>query len=305
MRITRPGFFIGVLLPTIFFGTVAQGASQTPNANTPTADSHNSQPEAKVLVTIVNRNGGPLPAPARSDFIVQDERHSVEVNELRSVKDEPLIFSLLVDASGSVQGARLSQIARAITLFKALSKQGNRGYLVLFRDEVATNDKLVDARTAEHILNHEDSRRGATALYDAIVHATSKQLSLAKNYPSSRRAIFLFSDGGDNTSRNSLEHTLTVCQREGIPVFPIGMSSRKSSKQELANLRALSKNTGGDMVSLDESGGFVARVLEYIDNQYLLSFSAFPEKREKLHSLEVKSVSKDIAISAPTHYLGR
>jgi biopolymer transport protein ExbD len=305
MRNIRPGFLIGVLLPIIFFGAVAPGASQTPSVNTPPAASHNSQPEAQVLVTIVSKGGGPLPAPAKSDFLVQDDQHSVEVNELRSVKDDPLIFSLLVDASGSVQSTRLSQIAGAITLFKALSKQGNRGYLILFRDEVATNDKLVDARTAEQILNYEDSRRGATALYDAVVHAASKQLTLAKNYPSSRRAIFLFSDGGDNSSRNSLERTLTILQREGIPVFSISTPSKKPDKRDLAKLHALSQNTGGDIVSLDESGGFVSRVLEYIDNQYLLSFSAFPGKREKLHSLEVKSISNVIAISAPTHYLGR
>jgi Mg-chelatase subunit ChlD len=305
MRITGLGFLIDALLPIIFFGAVAQEAAQTPSADTPTAASHNSQPEAQVLVTILSNGGGPLTAPAKNDFLIRDDQHSVEVYELRSVKNDPLIFSLLVDASGSVKSTKLSQIAGAITLFKALSKQGNRGYLILFRDEVATNDKLVDALTAEQILNHEDSRRGTTALYDAIVHAALKQLTLAKSYPSSRRAIFLFSDGGDNASLNSLKHTLTVLQREGIPVFPIGMSSEKPSKQELANLLALSQNTGGDMVSLDESGGFVSRVLEYIDNQYLLSFSALPEKRKRLHSLEVKSVSKDITISAPSHYPGR
>ncbi len=258
-----------------------------------------------MLVTIVRKGGSSVLAPAKSDFLVRDDQHPVEVHDVRSVKDAPLTFSMLVDASGSTQGARLPQIAGAVRLFKALSKPDNRGYLILFRDEVATNDKIVDAGTVEKILNHEDSRRGSTALFDAILHAASNQLTLAKNYPSTRRAIFLFSDGGDNTSRNSLEYTLKALQREGIPVFPIVMPSKNPNKHDLAILRALSQNTGGDMVSLDESGDFVSRVLEYIENQYLLSFAVFPEKHDKLHSLEVKSVSEDIEVSAPTHYIGR
>ncbi|MBZ5539572.1 MAG: VWA domain-containing protein [Acidobacteriia bacterium] len=302
MRIIRLGFLVGVLLPIIFFGAVSQRASQTPGPNPLTAASHDSQPGAQVLITIVSKGGSPVSAPAKSDFLIRDDRHSVEVKELRSVKDEPLIFSLLVDASGSMRSIRSSQIAGAIRLFNALSKQGNRGYLILFGDEVTTNDQFVDAPIAEQILNQEDPR-GSTALFDAIVHAAKQQLTSAKNYPSSRRAIFLFSDGGDNASRNSLEHTLTVLQREGISVFPIAMPSKKPGKQESANLRALSQNTGGDIVSLDESGDFVSRLVESIDNQYLLSFSAFPAKRHKLHSLEVKSVSQDIEVSAPTQYL--
>jgi VWFA-related protein len=305
MRITRRSFLDGVLLAVIFFGAVIQGSSQAQSAGAPTAASNNQQLEAQVLITLVTKSGSPAPAPAKSDFLVRDDQHSVEVHELRSVKDEPLVFSMLVDASGSGQSTRRAQIAGAIELFKALSKRGNRGYLILFRDEVATNDKTIDAGTAEKILNHEDSRRGSTALYDAIVHAASKQLTLTKNYPTPRRAIFLFSDGGDNTSRDSLDPTLKVLEREGIPVFPIVPSSKNPSRQDLANLYALSKNTGGCVAFLDEPGDFVSHVLEYVDNQYLLSFSMSPQKREKLHSLEVKSVAKEIEVSAPTHYLGR
>jgi hypothetical protein len=305
MRTTRLGFLVAALLPTFLIGAVARGPSKSPSPDTPTVASDNLQSEAQVLVTIVSKDGSSGPSPAKGDFLVRDDRHSVDVQDVRPVKDEPLTFSLLVDVSGSTKDISPSQIAGAVKLFKALSKQDNRGYLILFREEVFTNDKIVDAGTAERILRHDDSRRGSTALFDTILHAASKQLALAKNYPSTRRAIFLFSDGGDNVSRDSLEYTLKAVQREGIPVFSIATPSNKANKRDLAILRALSQNTGGGMVSLDESGDFVSHVLEYIDNQYLLTFAVFPEKRDKLHSLEVKSVSKDIEVSAPTQYLAR
>jgi VWFA-related protein len=306
MRIIGLGFLVGVLLPATFFSAAPRrGPSQSPSADTPTAASDNAQSEVQVLVTIVSKGGGPVPAPSKTDFLVRADKHPVEVHDLRSVKEEPLTFSLLVDTSGSTQNTRHSQIAGAARLFKVLSKQANRGYLILFRDDVITNDKKVDAETAEKILNHGDSRRGPTALFDAVLHAASNQLTLTKNYPSTRRAIFVFSDGGDNSSRNSFEKTLNVLQGEGIPVFPIVMPSDKPHKRDLLILRALSENTGGMMVSLDERGDFAFHVLQYVDNQYLLSFSVSPAKREKFHSLEVKSVSNGIEVSAPTYYVGR
>jgi VWFA-related protein len=294
MRTTRLVFFVGVLLAASlfgFYGALAQQVSQVP------------QSEAQVLITIASKGGSPFSAPTKSNFVVRDNGHSVEANELRSVKDDPLIFSLLVDASGSMRDIRLSQTEGAIRLLNALSKQSNRGYLILVRDRIASNDQFVDAQSAQQILRREDSRQGPTALYDAIVHAATKQLTLATNFPSARRAIFLLSDGGDNVSHISLEDTLTLLQQDGIPVFCVNTPSTVPDKRGLANLRALSQNTGGAMVSLDGSGDFVSRVLNYIDNQYVLSFSAFPEKHHKLHSVEVKSLSKDFAVSAPAHYL--
>lgn len=316
MRITRPVFFVGVLLAIIFFGFFgvgAQQASHAPSPNPHTAAPHDLQPDAQVLITIASKGGSHVSAPAKSNFSVRDDGYSVKVNELRSVKDEPLIFSLLVDGSGSMESIAFSQIAGAIRLFNALSKQSNRGYLILFQNGVAMNDQFVDAPTAEQILIQEHIRRGATALYDAIVHAATKQLSLAKTYPSLRRAIFVFSDGGDNASHISLEHTLTLLQREDIPVFAISRPPQKQhnldymeTREEtlgLEELGDLSQNTGGDMISLDESGNFVSRIIEHIDNQYLLSFSAFPAKQHELHSLKVESVSKDFRVSAPAQYL--
>jgi VWFA-related protein len=295
----------GFLLSAIFFGVIATESAQSLATTTPASPSDKSQSNAQVLVTIVGKAGSSVLKPSSGDFLVLDDNHPVEVRDVRSVKEEPLTFSLLVDASGSRQSASHSQTSGAAKLFKALSNQNSRGYLILFRVEVASDDKPIDADTAEKLLIHEDSRRGATSLFDAIVHAASNQLTLAKSHTSARRAIFVFSDGGDNTSLNSLEQTIRVLQRECIPVFPIVMNSKNPDKRGLTILRALARNTGGDLVAFDESGDFVSRVLGYIDSQYILSFSMFPEKYDKPHSLEIKSVSGDVEMSSPTKYVAR
>src|SRR5258708_34967760 len=125
MRTTRLVFFVGLRQAASllgFYGALAQQVSQVP------------QSEAQVLITIASKGGSPFSAPTKSNFVVRDNGHSVEANELRSVKDDPLIFSLLVDASGSMRDRRLSQTAQATKLFSALSKQSNLVYLLLIRD---------------------------------------------------------------------------------------------------------------------------------------------------------------------------
>jgi len=61
--------------------------------------------------------------------------------------------------------------------------------------------------------------------------------------------------------------------------------------------------SGGRMVVPDDAGEFVPLLLNRINNQYVASFPADPAKSHKLHSLEVKSIAKDIELSAPAQYL--
>jgi hypothetical protein len=303
MTIIRPALLIGALSLISFFGASGRQDSQTTSSSPPAAPHRVSEPEAHVLITIARKSGTPVSTPEKTDILVSDDKHSVAVSELRSVKDEPLMFSVLVDASGSTQAATAAQIKGAVALFRALSKGKNGGYLVLFRDEVFTNNQILNAQTAEQILSKQDSRRGSTALFDAVVHASTKQLAAVKYSPSTRRAIFIFSDGGDNVSHSSLEQTLVVVQREGIPLFSVVTPSNKPDKRNMTILQSLSEKTGGGIVVLDDAGEFVSLLLNRIDNQYVASFPADPAKSHKLHSLEVKSVANDIELSAPARYL--
>jgi len=303
MRIIRPVLLIGALSVISIFVANGRQAPQATSSSPPAIPPHASEREAHVLITIARKSGGPLSTPEKTDVLVSDDEHSVAVSELRSVKDEPLTFSLLVDASGSSHDTTAAQIKGAIALFRALSGGKNGGYLVLFRDEVFTNNQILNAQTAEQILTQQDSRRGSTALFDAVVHAATKQLAAVEYSPSARRAIFLLSDGGDNVSRSNLEQTLVVLQREGIQLFAVVTPSSKPDKRSIESLRSLSEKTGGGLVSLDKAGEFVSLLLSRIDNQYVASFPVDSAKPHKLHSLKIKSIANDIELSAPARYL--
>src|SRR5256885_9891393 len=74
-------------------------------------------------------------------------------------------------------------------------------YTTLFRS-VATTDRFMEPQKVEQILKQvpSESRRGATSLYDAVVHACREQLNSSKIPRNSRRAIFAGFRSEEHTS---------------------------------------------------------------------------------------------------------
>jgi hypothetical protein len=269
-----------------------------------------SDSTAHIVLTVSDHSGKPVAAPLKDSVQLHIGRQSVEIEEIRSLKDSPLFFSVLVDVSGSSKQFADRQIAVASSLFRHLSTDGNQGYLILFNYDVVTSDRSLGASAAEEALRRfpEGSRVGSTALYDAVVHAAVEQLSSNKVPKDSRRAIFILSDGGDNVSRKSLADTLRVVQKEGIPIFSIGFSGTKGSdsprelKRDLETLKALNEATGGWGTFLDEPGDAVEQAINLTDAQCLVSFKSLAVKPKKYYPLKVESSIREIHLLAPKEY---
>jgi hypothetical protein len=259
-------------------------------------------PPAQVIITLYNGAGSRLPTMGSAALTIFDNKKSASPLEILPARDEPIVYSLLVDASASMKAAEGSQTAAAINIFKALSRGDNRGYLILFRDDIGTENRVIDAKSAERILEQAQSRRGSTALYDAIVYAATKQLDLKRAPANCRRVIVALTDGGDNISRNSLDRALSTLEIQGIPIFTIAISSKNSTKRDRANLLALTQKSGGEALFLDDPGDIVGRLTALLDEQYLLRFMPTPGKRGKLHSLSVMSRVPNLEVSAPAYY---
>lgn len=282
--------FLGVALFALLSpqGSVTSEAGQTPQG-----------PLARVVVAVQGVNPSGLAASA---LTILDNNKPVTAIQLSPAKATPVTFSLLFDASASLKKEDASQTSAATSVFRALAVGKNHGFLVLFRDEVGTEDHFVDAQFAEQILK-QVQRRGSTALYDAIVYAVTRQLTSNKAPSGSRRELIVFSDGGDNISRNSLAHTISVVQNAGIPLLAICPSARQADKGALTNLRRLAEATGGTVLFLDEGGDVSERLLGFLDAQYFLEFAPNPEKRGKLHSLLIRTNSPQVEITFPSSYL--
>ena len=264
---------------------------------------------ASVVILIAPKNDAQAP-PNTKDLVVRDNREPVQVNELRPLKDEPLLFSVLVDASGSMYPRVSQENAVAIGIFKGLSKPGRQGHLYEFADISSRSKDVLEAFGAERSL--DESRRGATVLYDAIDQAVTQQLALRRTNQMSRQAIVVLSDGDDNLSQTTFSGALAELQRADIPLFavhiptPIDTSypyGKRDAKAALEHFRKLSHETGGAMVELDGHRDSVSEIIAAIDSQYMLTIAIQSSNANALHKLEVKCTSGNFVVTAPTLYV--
>jgi len=309
MYIARTGLFV-------FFGAFiainssGQAALQLEDSPSQISAPPATEAAAQVLFTVSDDAGNPALTPTRDSLRLSIDKRPVEIGEIRSLKNSPLFFSVLLDVSGSSKKFADQQTAAAARLFGDLSTGDNHGYLILVKSEIATNDRFLGTSSVEEILRRfpPQSRSGGTALYDAIIHAAEEQLSSTRIPKNSRRAIFILSDGGDNSSHRSLEQTLKLVQKEGIPIFSIGFSRDKGSdsprelKLDFEILRTLSIGTGGLVAFLDEPGDPVRRATYLLDGQCLMLFKPPTLKPKKSYALNIDSSIKEIHVLAQAEF---
>jgi len=305
--------FAGRIVWIAIFLTAAAGAfcshAQQPSGSV--NPGNDVQPEARVLVTIASQKGGSIVVPNASAISIRDNGRPVQGAELQSVKDEPLVFSLLVDTSGSMRAIRPTENDAAEKIFIALDKPGNQAYLNLFPAGGSgdLDGRVVDLGTARREIGFS-GRRGSTNLYDSIGDAVPL-LTSSRYSKIPRRVIVALTDGDDNSSRTSFGGALGSLQRFGIPLIGVyirdpnfrnGTNSKGEAKESRKNLRNLCEYSGGEEIDYDEPGAFLASILSYLDNQYLLRFAPSPESPHDLHSLQLKCSLSDCAVSAPAWY---
>jgi hypothetical protein len=80
-----------------------------------------SEATPHILLTVSDNTGNSASAPLRESVQLQIGGQPVEIREIRSLKDSPLFFSVLVDVSGSSKQFADQQIVATTKLFRDLS----------------------------------------------------------------------------------------------------------------------------------------------------------------------------------------
>ena len=141
-----------------------------------------------------------------------------------------LHYALLNDTSGktlwpkgieqqvNLESQFLDQVVRPGTDIGTLVNLAENFYI-----DVQNSTKPADIKAK--LIREE---RGGTRAFDALV-ATANWLDKYQ-FPDSRKAIFLFSDGDDNASQMSLQKTITSVQAVHIPIFVIAPTAVEHKK---------------------------------------------------------------------------
>lgn len=183
-----------------------------------------------IPVTVYDRNGLYVPGLRKEDFRIFEDGLEQEIAYF-GVSDKPVTVALVLDVSPSTE-YRIEEIIRAAKAFVNLLEPLDRVIVIDFDSSVRVRTKPTNDR--EQIFKAIEKARfgNGTSLYNAVDEAIRMQLGKIEG----RKAVLLFTDGVDTTSRkNSYDSTLDHAEESDSIVFPIYYNTFLDNRRRLGS----------------------------------------------------------------------
>ena len=266
-----------------------------------------SYPDMKVLVTVRDANGVPIPDLTTDNFeLIEDGKVSFRPAEVTTQvnPDAAVSAMLVIDVSGSMRGKPIEEAKRAANAFIDKLNATDRAAIIAFSDEIDLENLIdgkeigftTDKNALRNLVDQLDTRIGwDTPLYDAIY----KGLTLTSKEPTGKRAVIVMTDGRDERdnaqgtpvpnkgSRFAPDDPINEATRQGIPVFTIGVGGKIDSSY----LFRLAERTGAqyqETPNAEELTVLFQNVLDLLKQQYYLAYTTGLEEDNSYHDLMVR-----------------
>jgi Ca-activated chloride channel homolog len=172
-----------------------------------------------IPVTVATKNGSFVPSLSKGNFQVFEDGKEQEVAYFGTT-DKPFTAILLIDVSGSTS-LKIEQIQDGAIAFVQQMLPQDRAMVIAFDSGVKT---LVEFSSDKNVLEAAIRKLrfgGGTSLYDAVDRTLEKQLQKIEG----KKAIVLFTDGVDTTSRTTYERTVAAAIESEATIFPIYLNT--------------------------------------------------------------------------------
>jgi Ca-activated chloride channel family protein len=268
-------------------------------------------------VTIVNREGMQREL-APEHILVREGRITRPVESIATSAETPLTIGMLIDTSDSMERT-LPDVQEAATHFlETILAARDRAFLITFDSRA----HLTQTATSNVALLREKILRtntnGLTALHDAMILGLL-QFEGVKG----RRALVVFSDGGDRTSQYSSDDVRELARRMNVPIHVIASIENTPARlnesapplpgwtfaewdASTGGLRRIAESTGGSTQTLDnlaELPRVYQRIEAALRAQYLVFIRTDPAKREnEWRAIKVRVDDKNVETFAPAGY---
>jgi Ca-activated chloride channel family protein len=265
---------------------------------------------------IVRDQSGALAANLTKDDIeVTEDGVPQEIRFFGRSADLPLRLALVVDVSPSQETFNKRHVADIREFLRSAVTPRDHTTLIRFGNHIrAVSDlgQLVEMRRGGDYeeLDPDDTRDGGTALFDAICATATRKMASDSG---ERKAILLFSDGGDNSSAHDLLDAIEAAQSADSPIYTVrytedkkhGLNSR--DRYGIREMDRLAKETGG--ASFDASQGDVvkslAQVAEELRSMYDLGYVSNSASAAGFRKIEIRAKRPGLTIRAKPGYYAR
>jgi len=183
-----------------------------------------------IPVSVFDRNGLYIPGLKQEDFKIFEDGKEQQVAYF-GTQDQPFTVAILLDTSPSTH-YKIDEIHSAAKAFVDQLSPRDSVIVIEFNGSV----KVQCERTTDRERIYQGIERakfgGGTSLYNAVNEALRKQLSKVDG----RKAVVLFTDGVDTTSRkNSYDGTLAYAEESDTLVFPIYFNTYDDNQTVASN----------------------------------------------------------------------
>jgi VWFA-related protein len=169
-----------------------------------------------IPVSVTDRTGRSVPHLAKRDFHIYEDGVEQEIADLSTV-EAPFHVVLLLDTSRSTV-FKMEDIHRAAAAFVDQLRPNDKVMVVSFDREVYIDSEFTSDREKLRRAIYGTRTGGETRLYDAVDLVITERLNRIQG----RKAIVLFTDGEDTTSRLATDRsTLARVEESGVLVYPI------------------------------------------------------------------------------------
>lgn len=212
----------GAKRPPVLIGD-SKSTTSTPTTNNQEAGAVEDDEIIKVEtnlvtmpVTVLDRDGRFISGLKQDDFQIFEDGVQQKIEYFASL-EQPFTVVLLIDVSNSTQ-FKIDEIQDAAITFINQLRQNDRVMVISFDEQIhilaqPTNDRAV-LRNAIRQINFG----GGTSLYEAVSHSINQEL---KRFDG-RKAVVLFTDGVDTTSRRATyESTVKEAEELDAMIYPI------------------------------------------------------------------------------------
>ena len=169
-----------------------------------------------IPVSVYDRNGLYIPGLRQQDFKIFEDGVEQEIAYF-GTQDKPFTVALLLDTSPSTQ-YKIDEIHRAAASFVDHLGPQDSVMVIEFNSSVKVQTEPTKDREKIRKAIYKAKFGQGTSLYNAVDEAVRKRLGSI----SGRKAVVLFTDGVDTTSRkNSYDGTLAYAEESDSLIFPI------------------------------------------------------------------------------------
>ncbi len=210
---------------------VLGGANRDPNEQKPqSTSSKDAGPEevgagdivrvdttlVSIPVSVMDRDGKYIPNLTKDNFRVWEDGTEQKVAYFAST-EKPFTVALLIDTSGSTRN-KLDEIQDAAIAFVEQLRPDDRVMVVSFSDKIRTLAEATNDRNALRNAIRRTEPGSGTRLYDAVDQVINQSLNRIEG----RKAIVLFTDGVDTTSKHATyESTVRDAEELDALIYPV------------------------------------------------------------------------------------